>query len=309
MKLIMLFGILIIASFILLLSCSRSSSMKQPAGIEKSIEFDAYWYNNQAEITSYSLKQARYGEIHNGDATMIFVTEPFNTKKLVKSDSGNGKDDVPVLKLNQTRKFNTGIYPYSTMTSSFTPVNTASPGSTLKITTSVQEWCGHVFTQLSKSGNGYENRTFSYFESEGDMVETLENGILEDELFALIRINPKSLPTGKIKVLPSSIYLRFMHKPGNYYDAIASLEDSKSDNLPKSKTYQITYLDLKRTLKIIFDEKFPHKILGWTDEYPDFNGKIMKTSAIKENQLSIDYWNKHDVKDSIYFHQLFDFKN
>ena len=37
--------------------------------------FNAYWYTGLAEITSYSLEQARYGEIHKGSAVLIFVSE------------------------------------------------------------------------------------------------------------------------------------------------------------------------------------------------------------------------------------------
>ncbi|MEM1407815.1 MAG: septum formation inhibitor Maf, partial [Bacteroidota bacterium] len=41
-------------------------------------EFNNYWYAGKAEITSYELKQSRYGEVHDGEAVLIFVTEPFS---------------------------------------------------------------------------------------------------------------------------------------------------------------------------------------------------------------------------------------
>ena len=37
--------------------------------------FNAYWYADQAEIRTYNLTQSRYGELHQGLATVIFVTE------------------------------------------------------------------------------------------------------------------------------------------------------------------------------------------------------------------------------------------
>ncbi|MDP7238046.1 MAG: hypothetical protein QGI34_15090, partial [Candidatus Latescibacteria bacterium] len=40
--------------------------------------FGDYWYQGKAEITSYTLKQARYGEIHDGHVVLIFVTEDFS---------------------------------------------------------------------------------------------------------------------------------------------------------------------------------------------------------------------------------------
>ena len=38
-------------------------------------QFQDYWYNHGAEISRYSLKQMGYGEIHDGDAVLVFVTE------------------------------------------------------------------------------------------------------------------------------------------------------------------------------------------------------------------------------------------
>nr|MBC8451166.1 hypothetical protein [Planctomycetota bacterium] len=57
--------------------------------------------------------QARYGEVHAGQAVLIFVTEDLSRSKQVKLDSvaGAGDDRVPVLKLNLTKKFDTGVYP------------------------------------------------------------------------------------------------------------------------------------------------------------------------------------------------------
>lgn len=40
-------------------------------------EFKSYWYNNEAEITSYKLDQARYGEMRSGTAVLIYAPNPF----------------------------------------------------------------------------------------------------------------------------------------------------------------------------------------------------------------------------------------
>ena len=123
-------------------------------------EFKAYWYNGEAEITSYKLEQARYGEMRSGTAVMVFVTEDFLPKEQVKADTYNEKN-TPVLKLNSTKNFNTGIYPYSIMQSTFYPV--ANNQHALKISASVQEWCGHVYTQLNNR-NDFEVTSHSYFQ-------------------------------------------------------------------------------------------------------------------------------------------------
>lgn len=101
-------------------------------------KFKEYWYSGKAEITSYKLEQARYGEIHQGQAVLIYVTEDFLPHKQVKADQ-KSNNTVSVLKLNATKKFNTGIYPYSVMQSTFFPVSNNQHA--IKITSSIQEWC------------------------------------------------------------------------------------------------------------------------------------------------------------------------
>ena len=97
------------------------------SGLAAAAEFGDYWYQGKAELTSYDLEQARYGEIHPGHAVLIFVTEDFSRSKHVKLDrpQSAGDDAVKVLKLNFMKKFNTGIYPYSMMSSMFTPIDLA----------------------------------------------------------------------------------------------------------------------------------------------------------------------------------------
>ena len=45
--------------------------------------FNKYWYAGEAELNSYTLSQARYGENHEGEAVLIFVTEDFSKSKYV----------------------------------------------------------------------------------------------------------------------------------------------------------------------------------------------------------------------------------
>ena len=63
-------------------------------------DFGAYWYQGKAEITSYTLEQARYGEIHSGHAVLVYVTEDFSRGKQVKLDrpQAAGAEAVKILK-------------------------------------------------------------------------------------------------------------------------------------------------------------------------------------------------------------------
>jgi len=107
--------------------------------------FNAYWYADKAEIKTYNLVQSRYGELHQGTATVIFVAEPFLKKEGVKPDNYS-KNQVPVLKMNLLKKFGTGIYPYSMMLSTFTSLEESQ--GLVKVSATGQEWCGHIFSQI-----------------------------------------------------------------------------------------------------------------------------------------------------------------
>lgn len=254
-------------------------------------QFKKYWYNGTAEITSYNLEQARYGELRKGSAVLVFVTEPFSAKKQVKADNPD-KTSIPVLKLNSTKKFYTGIYPYSVMSSTFYPVGDNS--ASLKITNSVQEWCGQVFSQLNNKDK-FEVSSFSYFESEGDKNFSLEKDILENDLWAKIRINPDSLPTGQLQIIPSFQYIRFSHKKLKAYTA--KITKTKKDNVT---VYSIDYPNLKRNLTITYTTAFPHTIESFTETHKSGFGnniKMLTTKATLNKRINTAYWQQNGNKD------------
>jgi len=265
---------------------------------ETSEAFNAYWYAGKAEITSYQLEQSRYGEIHKGKSVLIYVTEDFNPTKQVKADQQRA-NNVPVLKLNATKKFYTGIYPYSTMTSTFYPV--ANNKHALKVTASMQEWCGHIFTQLNNRDQ-FEIASYSYFESESDQEFTTEKAILEDELWTKLRIDPTQLPTGTQQIIPAFELLRMKHIPLKSYEATATLTANGT-----TSTYTLDYSKLNRKLTINFNTSFPYDILGWTETTKAGYGntsKTLTTKATKIKQLKSPYWSRNSVKDSIFRKEL-----
>lgn len=250
-------------------------------------EFKAYWYANEAEISSYTLDQARYGEIRSGSAVLVFVTEPFLKKEHVKAEHSL-PTNIPILKLNATKNFNTGMYPYAIMQSVFYPVSNDQHA--LKISCSVQEWCGHVYTQLNNR-SAFEVVSHSYFEGEADDVFSLKKAVLENELWAQLRINPKSLPTGDLEIIPSFEFLRLQHIPLKAYNASAEL-------LPD--TYTISYPELNRSLSIRFNPQFPFDILSWEETFMSGYGekaKPLTTKAKRHKMIKSDYWNKNTNND------------
>ena len=250
-------------------------------------EFKDYWYNGEAEITSYKLEQARYGEIKEGTSVLIFVTEDFLSDEQVKANNYDASN-IPVLKLNMTKKFNTGIYPYSIMQSTFFPV--ANNQHALKISASVQEWCGHVYTQLNNRDD-FEVVSHSYFQGEADNAFKLDKNWTENELWVKLRIDPKRLPVGKINVIPSIESARLNHDELKAYNAMATLNKN---------SYTISYEELSRTLQINFNPNFPYDILGWketTTKGEGLSAKTLTTKATKLATLKTDYWNKKSNAD------------
>lgn len=290
---------------ILVLSCSSSSvkEEKNQSNFVLSNEFNACWYQGKAEITHYKIKQARYGEIRTGDAILVYVTEDFLTDKQVKKEKDENSKSTSVLKLNFIKRFVTGIYDYSMMSSVFTPVNISAYPNSLKVTNSNQDWCGQTFLQLNLVNNKYSIKRYSYFEDESDESYETEKTILEDEIWTRIRIAPESLPVGKIKIIPGAMISRLLHFKPMPTDAVADL----SENAKGQKVYTLNYPSMNRTLKIFFSKTFPYSIEGWEEFYKDgFGDKAtMLTSKGEKVQTVItDYWKKNSVADSLLRKQL-----
>ena len=298
--------LLSVLSLYLLLSCKENNIANNNKANPTAEAFSKLWYAGKAEITSYSLQQARYGEIRDGEATLIFVTEDFLKDKLVKPDNPqNHANKVSILKLNMTKKFNTGIYPYSMMLSVFKPITNDGKENALKVNSSCQEWCGHTFSQLQLKGKNYQWQLHSYFEKEVEQDSQLDKALLEDELWNHIRINPATLPIGKLKVIPGLLWQRLSHTNIQLMDAELTLGDADTlqPNATSLKKYSINYPGINRILIIYFNKSFPHEIAGWQETYPDGfgeNKKMLNTIAVKKTTIWLDYWKHNKNSDSIY---------
>lgn len=266
----------------------------------------AYWHSGLAELNRFELRQSRYGEIHEGEAVMIFVTEPFLPDKQVKQDFGRDPGALQVLKNNFYRRFYTGVYPYTILTSTFTPERTGGP--TIKLTQSVQDWCGQVFAQLNlnPTGDGYRGQVFSYFQAEGDQQFDYAGTLIEDDLYTRVRLGPEKLPVGELELMPSATYLRLAHKPWKPLRATASLSEAGRSDFSKEpvRTYTLRYAEPARTMSIHFEAAFPYRIVGFEDTYdaifnPD-GGRPERLTTVGRltNSIMLDYWAKHGTADA-----------
>lgn len=260
---------------------------------EDHTDFASYWHQGVAELSRYSLRQARYGETHEGEAVLVFVTEPFLPDAQVKDDDGDAPDAVSVLKLNSYRRFHTGIYPYTVLTSSFSPED-GSP--TLKVSGSVQEWCGHAYTQINRRDGQLELSAHSYFEAEADEERAMPEAALEDGLWATLRRDPEALPTGEVELVPGLHYLRFRHKPARAYAARATRERTRDERFDGTVgRYHVVYPELGRELTIYYGLSFPRPILGWEEDGPEGH-----TEALRTNAILTDYWSHNGADDAGY---------
>ena len=252
--------------------------------VSQAVAQSEYWDSGLAEITRYELKQAQYGTYHEGEAILLFVTEPFSTDSQVKDDSGRDPGAERILKLNAFKRFNTGIYDYSIMSSVFSSVQPGLELPTFKVTTSVQDWCGQVFHQWNQRNGMWQSELRSYFQAAGDRDEKLELAPQEDGIWNRLRIDPQSLPQGTLEMIPSSSYLRLGHQAVKAYRVEATL---------KSGSYRLHYPELKRSLTIDFREKAPFEITGWQESYPGSGDKVLTTVAKKTHSLRSYYWEQN----------------
>ncbi|MFT4661042.1 MAG: hypothetical protein ACI8XB_001313 [Patiriisocius sp.] len=268
--------------------------------IATSKEFNAYWYNGTAELSTYELSQARYGEMHPGNEVLIFVTEDYNMKKQVKRESVSDDQYSSILKLNRIKRFTTGIYDYSMMTSVFKAVDTEKHPMAFKVNSSSQDWCGHTWSNLVYDENGgYTQHLDSYFESEAGEDKKLGKAMSEDAVFTQIRLDPNDLPQGKFRMIPSMNYSRFSHVELKPEEVSGKLLLESTVDETELHSYTLEYTS-GRTIKIYFEPAFPYTIQGWEEKRKSGFGdsaKWLTTIATLKNIVNTNYWAKHSTSD------------
>jgi len=268
-------------------------------------DFDAWWHDGKAELDGYTLSISRYGQTRSGYAVMVFVTEPFSKSKRVKVNDyrKNPSDVVDVLKLNLVRDFQTGIYDYNTMVSTFVRSSDLTP---VKLAFSSQEWCGQVYEELLFDPDRIRGSYFSYFEDESGPVDLArpEGGVIEDNLFILLRgLRGDYLEPGRSKridYLPGVLYSRLSHHGLAWTKAtIARAEASRKVTVPAGTfevfEYTVT-IDGGRTGTFAIEAAYPHRIVEWSLD-PDVSGQLTGSKRL-------EYWKLHAEGDESYLKDL-----
>lgn len=283
-------------SFLFVLCLSNSVFSQQ-----NDVGTNSYWTQGKAEVNVYELSQNRYKDNHPGQLVSVFVTEDFLTDKQVKNETYTNPKSTWTFKNIQLRKFTTGIYDYSLFSSVFTPIDRNTFPQSLKVTATSQEWCGTIFTQLNLKGEKYKYEQRSYFEKEGDVLDAISKGFLEDEVYTVLRMNPKLLPKGTFQMIPALNFMQLKHLKNRTYKVNAGIRTYKEKEFKGEKLneYRIDYPDLKRQVRIIYENKAPYKIVGWLDTFPSaFDGKQRTTKATLTAQKMLPYWGQNSLADT-----------
>ena len=241
--------------------------------------FWSTWSDGQAEVSSYALTQPRYGQLRKGEATLIFVAEPHLRTTRVKPDGvGHPAENVYyVLKLNHLRKFQTGVYPYSVMTSTFSYVDAKAgrmAGAPSKVTFSSQEWCGHVFAQLRFEASSVHFTSNSYFDGEAEQAAQYpysSRSIVGDNLFVALRslfgtwIEPGQEQT--FTYLPSLTEVRLQHRPLAWSTVTVKRAPKPKQVKLATGAYLVDSYTMtsqgRPSMTVQVESAWPHRIVAW----------------------------------------------
>ena len=261
------------------------------------------WGDGKAELSGYAITTNRYGAPREGRVVLIYVTEPMDRRTWIKDDAGDvpAQDRVNVLKLNNVLKFQTGIYPYSVMTSVFAPVEAqgAERFAPAKIAMSAQEWCGHVYERVIPAPGSFASEVRSYFHAEGDRdttVKTPAGTLYEDALLIQLRELDGPFAGGKSwsgSIVPSLWSLRKSHGSLEPVAATIRREDATKDGAPVTR-FTLAYGSMTTTYDV--EKALPRRVLSWKSNSGD-EARILKTARLP-------YWQLNGPGDEKYLQQL-----
>ena len=291
-------------------ACAASAAEDGVAASSQQVVYDAsfnaLWNDGKAEVSTYSLARQRYGEPRDGSVVVVAVTEPWSATKLVKDDDARGADRVNVLKLHTTTAFQTGVYDYHLATSAFVnlqPLPGLSPGNTIKVAFSAQEWCGQAYHEYINSGGDSFNDAHSYFADETQKTPMpVERGplVIEDDLMLWARgLAGPALPTSTTPVTvtfqPSLERARLDHKPVTRVKATVTKVTQGSPQpaivvdgvAPDLDRYRLAWKSDAgdNTIDVAVERAAPHRVVS-------INGSDGTRLTLLHSER-LPYWEKH----------------
>ena len=256
-------------------------------------DFSSVWHDGQAEVAGYRWSGTRYGQIRQGEAVAILVTEPFSLSEGVKADRPTpGGDTVGALKLNLVRDFQTGIYDYNTMVSCFLREDDLS---LIRQTFTSAEWCGHVFESARVDGKKLDIDLDSYFQGESaELRLPYQGGLVGEQLFVWLRglhgapIGPGE--TADFAYLPEAFDRRMRHRSIAWETLRVTRDPApRTVKLPagsfSADTYRASCSD-GRVLIAQVEAAAPYRLLSWAWSR---SGEILDKGELTGSRR-IRYW-------------------
>jgi hypothetical protein len=158
--------LLLAAGEALAASIPKEAGPPGPAWATPAFAADKLWDDGKAEFSVYRGTIERYGVTRPVTAKIIAVKEDMNDAQHVKSDRGPvAGRTTTVLKLNYLHDFETGMYAYHQMTSTFLDRSTMQ---LRKLAMSSTEGCGVTYVEILPMASGWRHVSHSYFDGEGD---------------------------------------------------------------------------------------------------------------------------------------------
>jgi hypothetical protein len=291
--------------FGVLLGCARPPPQVPSPGGERSSRFPsfparpragasqgfwAHWSDGRAELSGYRATVNRYGELRPAEVVLVYVTEPMNRRTWIKDDDAAVHERVVVLKLNASLKFQTGVYPYSVLTSVFSPVERYRDEAfaPVKLSLSVQEWCGHVFQALWPGDDHFVSQTMSYFASEGETreeVRTPPGTLYEDALLLQLRELDGPFAGGRDwrgTIVPSLWSSRRAHRALRPVEASITRSTAERDGTPVTR-FTLRYADVTRSYDV--ERALPHRVVAWSASDGE-EARILGTERLPYWQLN-----------------------
>lgn len=242
---------------------------ERPEGTANSGFWDR-WGDGRAEMSGYRITLPRYGEERDGTLVLVYVTEPHDRRRWIKDDDAPEPHRVNVMKLNAALTFQTGIYPYSVLTSVFSPVDDwgrAERFQPAKVVLDAQEWCGSYRHQLWPGPAGLRSLRLSYFASEGERLremEVPEGTLYEDGLLIQLRELDGPFAGGgdwEGWIVPGLWRMRAGHGKVEPVRATITRDSATWEDTPTTR-FVLEYGDYRRTFHV--ERAEPRRVLAWT---------------------------------------------
>ena len=266
-------------------------------------QFWKAWGDGKAELSGYAITTSRYGAPREGRVVLIYVTEPMDRRNWIKDDAGDvpAQERVNVMKLNAVLKFQTGIYPYSVMTSVFAPVDGWSTErfTPTKIAMSSQEWCGLVYQKVTPAQDAFVSELRSYFHADGDRdatVKTPPGTLYEDALLIQLRELDGPFAGGRTwagSIVPSLWSQRKSHTALAPVAATIKRDDVTKEGVPVTR-FTLTYGAVVTTYDV--EKASPRRVLSWKSNGGE-EARLLKTARLP-------YWQLNGPGDEKYLQQL-----